>query len=155
MAKANVVQLTKAVCEPHVEELGYDLVDVEFVREGSDWFLRLYIDRRGGIGLDDCAKVSETVDPLIEEQVPIQHAYYFEVSSPGLDRPLKTVKDFKRYADEEVEVKLYKARDGVKKFTGKLLGFDEEQKLLQIDSAEGLVEFAEGEYASVKRVFHF
>lgn len=154
MAKSSVAAQTLALCTPVVEELGYELIDVEFQREEGSWFLRLIIDRKGGISLDDCTAVSQRVDPLIDENIPIDKAYYLEVSSPGLDRPLKTEADFRRYEGQEVEVTLYQARDGVKRFQGKILGMD--GNVLEIEDAQGVKHsFGKEERAKVKRVIHF
>lgn len=155
MARTGVAEQTFALCTPVVEQLGYDLIDVEFVREGSDWFLRLYIDRRGGIGLDDCTRVSEAVDPLIEEQITIDRAYYLEVSSPGLDRPLKSDHDLERHRDEEVEVTLYRAREGRKKYVGIIQKVEDGRLWLASTETEEIWEFTAEERAKVKRVIRF
>ncbi len=98
-----------------MEDLGYDLVDIEFVRENAEQFLRFYIGKREGVSIDDCQKVSEAVGNKLDEIDPIEGSYYLEVSSPGLDRPLKTDKDLKRNIGKEIEISLYKNIDGKKK----------------------------------------
>lgn len=107
---------------PVAEELGYELVEVEFVREGPNYYLRLYIDKPGGIIIDDCQAMNDRIEPLLDAADPISQAYYLEVCSPGLDRPLKTDRDFEKYQGEAVEVNLYEAIDGEKHFEGILLG---------------------------------
>ncbi|PNU21210.1 ribosome maturation factor [Geothermobacter hydrogeniphilus] len=100
--------MTERVAElvaPIIEEFGLELVDVEYKRERSDWFLRLFIDKPGGVTLDDCADLSREVDPLLEVEGLIPHAYRLEVSSPGLDRPLKKAADFARFVGERIRVK--------------------------------------------------
>ena len=101
----------EALLSPVLEELAYELVDLEFVKEGQSWYLRLYLDKEGGITLDDCEKASRAIEVVMDEKDPIEQAYYLEVSSPGLDRPLKKEKDFIKYAGEVVDVKLYRAQN--------------------------------------------
>ena len=93
----SVVQKVSDIARPIVEGLGIELIDAEYVKEGSKWILRLYIDKKGGVGLDDCEAVSRAVEPAIDAEDPIREPYVFEVSSPGLERPLKTDRDFDRY----------------------------------------------------------
>jgi len=125
LGRKNVLKTIRENCEPIVEDLGYDLVDIEFVRENAEQFLRFYIGKREGVSIDDCQKVSEAVGNKLDEIDPIEGSYYLEVSSPGLDRPLKTDKDLKRNIGKEIEISLYKNIDGKKKFTGELLDFSE------------------------------
>jgi ribosome maturation factor RimP len=107
--------------EAKILELGIELVDVEFVRERSARILRLVIDKQGGVDHEDCSRVSRLADPLIDHDLQIQDHDYLEVSSPGLERPLKTDRDFQRYLGEWVEVTLYQAIEGKKEFVGRLL----------------------------------
>ena len=111
---------------PIADDLGYDLVDIEFLKENSQYFLRVYIDKIGGVGLDDCQKMSQLLSDILDKEDPISVSYYLEVSSPGLDRPLKTDKDLKRNLNKEVEVKLYENIGGKKKIEGVLESFNEE-----------------------------
>ena len=113
-----VEELTLSIIEKH----NFELVDVEYVKEGGDYFLRVYIDKEGGITLDDCQVVSTNLSAVLDEKDPIKDNYYLEVSSPGLDRPLKKEKDFERYKGRDVEIKLYKPFEGQKQFEGELLG---------------------------------
>ena len=117
-----IADTVRSLAEPVIERLnaGIELLEAEYVKEGSDWYLRLYIDKQGGITLDDCQLVSEALNDLLDEADEIKGKYLFEVSSPGLDRPLKTDRDFERYQGEDVEVHLYAPADGGKIFTGKL-----------------------------------
>ena len=119
-----IADTVRSLAEPVIERLnaGIELLEAEYVKEGSDWYLRLYIDKQGGITLDDCQLVSEALNDLLDEADVIKGKYLFEVSSPGLDRPLKTDRDFERYQGEDVEVHLYAPADGGKIFTGKLKG---------------------------------
>lgn len=110
------------IAEEILANTDYELVDVEYVKE-RDWFLRVYIDKEGGIGLDDCQEVSGLLDEKLEELNIINDRYILEVSSPGLDRALKKEKDFKREMGKVVDITLYKAIDGEKMITGKLTGY--------------------------------
>ena len=118
-------QKTEELILPIVEGNGFELVDVEYVKEGSNWYLRAYIDKPGGIAVDDCEVVSRAFSEILDREDYIEDTYIFEVSSPGLGRPLKKEKDFKRSMGEQVEIKLYRAVDRQKDFTGALAAYDE------------------------------
>ncbi len=111
--------------EPLVQACGCSLWDVEYVREGGEWFLRLYLDKEGGVDIDDCEAVSRAVDPVLDEKDPIPESYRFEVCSAGLERQLKRPSDFERYLGEPVLVKLYRPRDGQKEFPGRLVRYED------------------------------
>ena len=117
-----VEEAVEKIAEEILANTDYELVDVEYVKE-RDWFLRVYIDKEGGIGLDDCQEVSGLLDEKLEELNIISDRYILEVSSPGLDRALKKEKDFKREMGKLVDITLYKAIDGEKMITGKLTGY--------------------------------
>ena len=117
-----VEEAVEKIAEEILANTDYELVDVEYVKE-RDWFLRVYIDKEGGIGLDDCQEVSSLLDEKLEELNIINDRYILEVSSPGLDRALKKEKDFKREMGKLVDITLYKAIDGEKMITGKLTGY--------------------------------
>jgi ribosome maturation factor RimP len=117
-----VEEAVEKIAEEILANTDYELVDVEYVKE-CDWFLRVYIDKEGGIGLDDCQEVSGLLDEKLEELNIINDRYILEVSSPGLDRALKKEKDFKREMGKVVDITLYKAIDGEKMITGKLTGY--------------------------------
>lgn len=117
-----VEEAVEKIAEEILANTDYELVDVEYVKE-RDWFLRVYIDKEGGIGLDDCQEVSGLLDEKLEELNVINDRYILEVSSPGLDRALKKEKDFKREMGKLVDITLYKAIDGEKMITGKLTGY--------------------------------
>lgn len=120
-----VEEAVEKIAEEILANTDYELVDVEYVKE-RDWFLRVYIDKEGGIGLDDCQEVSGLLDEKLEELNIINDRYILEVSSPGLDRALKKEKDFKREMGKLVDITLYKAIDGEKMITGKLTGYTED-----------------------------
>lgn len=152
--RPKTAQLIYDAIEPIVRELGLDLVDVEMATENSARFLRVYVDRIGGVTIDECAKISERIDPVIEQDLQITTHDYLEVSSPGLDRPLKDERDFARYVGCWVEVSLYKARDGQKKFLGWLEPLDGDR--IMIKAEDGAVHaFERSEAAKVKRAVRF
>ncbi len=119
-------QQTEKLLEPVVADLGFELVDVEYVKEGGTWYLRAYIDKPGGITVDDCEAVSRRFSDILDEKDYIEDSYVFEVSSPGLGRPLKKEKDFARSIGEEVEIRTYRAIDRQKEFVGILKCYDAE-----------------------------
>ena len=118
-------QQTETLLEPIVTELGFELVDVEYVKEGGTWYLRAYIDKPGGIAVDDCEAVSRRFSDILDEKDYIADSYVFEVSSPGLGRPLKKEKDYVRNMGKEIEIRTYRAIDRCKEFTGILKAYDD------------------------------
>lgn len=118
------VDVVQALVQSTVSELGYELIDVEFQKEQTDWILTLYIDSPNGVTVDDCEQVSRAVEPLLDETDPITQSYFLSVSSPGIDRPLKKERDFERSLNKEIAVKLYAPQDKKKEFIGTLLRFD-------------------------------
>lgn len=136
MSHKNVLNKIKNYCEPIVEELGYDLVDLEYVKENNENFLRFYIGKSEGITIDDCQRVSEVIGEKLDELDPIKESYYLEVSSPGLDRPLKTDKDLKRNLGKDIEVSLYKNLDGKKKYNGELIDYTDDYIKIRMDNSE-------------------
>ena len=134
-----VTELVASFAKPVVESHGCELWDVEYVREGSDYFLRLYIDKEGGININDCELVSRAFSEILDQNDYIEDAYILEVSSPGLGRPLKKDKDFQRNLGEEVEVRTYKPINKQKEFVGLLEAWDKETVTLQLESGELLV----------------
>jgi len=134
--KESYERQTETLLEPILAEFGFELVDVEYVREGSNWYLRVYIDKPGGIFVDDCEAVSRRFSEVLDEKDYIEGSYIFEVSSPGLGRPLKKEKDFERNLDKEVEVRTYRAIDGEKEFIGFLREYDDYS--ITIEDDEGV-----------------
>lgn len=122
-----------------IAEMGYELVDVEYAKvKGQDDELVVYIDRQGGVTLDDCEAVSLAVEPIIDEADPIAHAYVFCVSSPGIDRPLKKPRDFEKALQTKVDLKLYEKINGKKEITAVLIGYDESAVRLQTEKGQEL-----------------
>lgn len=151
--KKNVQQEIMELAAPVVEALNFELVDVEFVKEGANWYLRIYIDKPGGISIDDCQAVSEQISDILDEKDPIEQSYYLEVSSPGLERPLKTERDFIKYRGELVEVKVYQPIDGKKIFEGELVGLIDNKII--ISDAGNNIEFEKDKVAIIKRAIKF
>ena len=118
-----ITQTVAALAKPIVEARGCSLWDVEYVREGADYILRVAIDKEGGVDIDDCEAVSRAVDPVLDEKDPIPESYRFEVCSAGLERVLKRPSDFERFLGEPVLVKLYRPKNGQKEFPGVLKGY--------------------------------
>ena len=133
---AKVTELVRALAQPIAAENGCSIWDVEYVREAGTWFLRVYLDKEGGVNIDDCEAVSRGVDPLLDEADPIQDAYTFEVSSAGADRPLKKPEHFDAFMGAEVDVKFYKAVNGQKSATGILAGYDDGSVTLNVGGEE-------------------
>ena len=121
---------------PIVEANHFELVDVEYVKEAGNWYLRIYIDKEGGININDCELVSRAFSDILDQEDPIEDAYILEVSSPGLGRPLKKDKDFQRNLGEEVEVRTYKPINKQKEFVGLLDAWDKESVTLQMENGE-------------------
>lgn len=152
--KKSIETTVEEIVEKITEPLGFEIVDVEYVKEAGEHYLRVYLDKEGGISLDDCEQVSRKLSEQLDKEDPISENYFLEVSSPGLDRPLKKEKDFIRYQGRDVEIKLYKAVDGVKQFEGELVGLTEDKNIkIIIDGNE--VEFNKKEVALVRLAIKF
>lgn len=128
------------IVEPTVTALGYELYEVEYQKEFDNWVLTLYIDHPDGVSLDDCELVSNAVDPVLDAADPIEQAYYLSVSSLGIDRPLKTDKDYKCNIGKVMDVKLYAPLNGKKEFSGTLTAFDEETYTIELKSGSETIE---------------
>ena len=139
---------------PIVEANNFELVDVEYVKEAGTWYLRIYIDKEGGININDCELVSRAFSEILDKEDPIEDAYILEVSSPGLGRPLKKDKDFQRNLGEEVEVRSYKPINKQKEFVGLLDAWDKESVTLQLESGEMLT-IARADIALIRQYIEF
>lgn len=139
---------------PLMQEHGFELVDVEYVKEGDTWYLRAYMDKEGGISLDDCELISRKVSDWLDKEDFIQDSYILEVSSPGLGRPLKKEKDFARSIGKDVEIRLYKALNKSKEYTGILKAYDKESVLLQMEDGSDL-SFLRADIALIRLALDF
>ena len=148
-----VTELVASFAEPIVKQHGCELWDVEYVREGSEYFLRLYLDKEGGVDILDCEAVSRKVSDLLDEADPIEASYMFEVSSAGAERPLKRPSDFERFMGSPVLVKTYKNRDGRKEFSGDLAGYEDGAVLLTVGKETMRFEKAEVALVRLRVVF--
>lgn len=137
----------ETICRSTIESIGYELVHLEFIKEYHNWVLRVFIDHPEGIGLDDCEKVSKALSSELDERDPISHNYVLEVSSPGLDRPLKDDRDFERFKGHRIKVKTFAPFEGRKTFDGHLVGlndgkivvsFGEEEKQIPRDQVSSV-----------------
>lgn len=131
MSKAKVEDVVYELCKPVTDKHNYELVEIEYKKEGGEWYLRIYIDKEGGVTLDDCQLVSEEVSELLDEADPIDTSYIFEVSSPGIERPLKTERDYQKSMGKLVEAKLFAPLDGKKVIEGLLTGYTEDSVELE------------------------
>lgn len=129
-----VTATIQGFAEPLLADMGMELVEIQFRREGHGWVLRLFIDKEGGITIDDCAAVSREISAYLEVEDLIDHAYHLEVSSPGLERPLRKREDFIRFAERLVRIKLREPINGQRVLIGTLLGFEGEMVLLEMDN---------------------
>ena len=145
------MKITDQVAEfaqPVVESFGCRLWDVEYVREGSERFLRLYIDKDGGIDIEDCEKIHRAVDPILDEKDPIAESYHFEVCSAGLERALKRPRDFEEFMNAAVLIKLYRPRNGLKEIPGILRGYEDGR--ITVEAGKETITFEKSEVALVR-----
>ena len=153
--KGNIAGRITELVKDTVEECGCMLWDVEFVKEGPDHNLIIYIDKPDGISLTDCEMVNDAVEPIIDEADPIEGSYYLEISSPGLERELKTPEHIKCFIGEEINVKLFTAFEGKKSYMGVLSEYDEEKDAIVIECGEKSVTLERKICSSIKNVFEF
>ena len=155
MSKKEVYeQKAEALLLPIIEANNFELVDVEYVKEGSNWYLRAYIDKPGGITVNDCEVVSRRLSDILDEEDYIDDAYILEVSSPGLGRPLKKEKDYKRSLGKLIEIRTYRMVEKRKEFTGVLKEYDE--KTVTIEEEDGTIKtFDKSEIALIRLAFDF
>lgn len=128
-----VTQKVEALIAPIIQEHGLELVDVEYVKEGAHWYLRLYIDKEEGVDLDDCTNISHAVSALLDRNDPIPQAYMLEVSSPGLQRPLKKDEDFVRFQGKLIHIRTQEPYQGYQEFTGYLVGLVNDEIVLEYE----------------------
>ena len=146
-------QKTEALVLPIIEANNFELVDVEYVKEAGNWYLRVYVDKEGGIAVDDCEVVSRALSDKLDADDFIEDSYILEVSSPGLGRPLKKEKDYVRSIGKEVDIHLYKSIEKQKEFTGVLKSYTKEEIVLQIEDTD--VTFDRANVALIRLSFDF
>ena len=127
---------TEALVLPIIEANHFELVDVEYVKEGANWYLRVYADKEGGIGIDDCVTISRSLEEKLDAEDFIEDAYILEVSSPGLGRPLKKEKDYLRSIGKSIDVKLYQAVEKQKEFTGILKEYEQDHIVITVEEED-------------------
>ncbi|MBR0381542.1 MAG: ribosome maturation factor RimP [Eubacterium sp.] len=153
MKNTEIVERTEQLVIPIIEANNFELVDVEYVKEGSNRYLRVYADKEGGINIDDCVLISRALEAELDREDFIKDAYILEVSSPGLGRPLKKEKDFARSIGKEVECKLYRAREGRKDYEGVLDSYDKDT--VTIRTEEGPLTLGRKEIALIRLAIDF
>ena len=152
--KKSIEATIEEIVQPIVDAKNFEIIDIEYVKEAGEYYLRVYLDKEGGISLSDCELVSRELSEILDVKDPIKDNYFLEVSSPGLDRPLKKDKDFERYKGRDVEIKLYKPMNGSKQFEGELVGLTEDNNIkVIIDDKE--VEFTKKEVALIRLLVKF
>ena len=151
------VEELKAILQPILDQHGFFLVDLEFVHERGDWYLRVYADKKGGISIDDCALISEEYGEKLDELDPIQPAYYLEVSSPGAERPLQNDESLSNYVDDYVHVSLYQKQDGQKAFEGTMTEVTDEQitLIVKVKNLKKQVEISRDSIAKIRLAIEF
>lgn len=153
MADKNIESKVQALIENEITDLGYELYDVEYLKEGRDFYLRIYINSKNGIGIEDCEKVNNVIDPILDEKDFIKDQYFLEVSSIGLERNLRKEKHFKEAIGENIEIKLYKKINNTKTIEGKLENF--ENGILKIENQGEILDINIKDIASAKVIFEW
>lgn len=131
--REDIESKTQELILPFTEQKGLELVDVDFEKEGSDYYLRVYIDKPGGVTIDDCEDISRSFNDVLDREAYIDQQYIFEVSSPGLTRPLKKEKDFERSIGKKVDIRLYKKEDGIPEYSGMLKSYSDTQVVITFE----------------------
>ena len=155
MSKASIYETkTENLILPILERMDFELVDVEYVKEGSNWYLRAYIDKEGGITINDCEAVAREMNELLDAEDFIPDSYTFEVSSPGLGRPLKKEKDFVRNMGKEIEIRTYRAIDRCKEFYGTLTSYDADSVTITDEEGKAIT-FLRSDIALIRQAVIF
>lgn len=147
-------QRTEELICPILEEIGFELVDVEYVKEGGTWYLRAFIDKEGGITVNDCEAVARRMNDILDAEDYISESYVFEVSSPGLGRPLKKEKDYIRSMGKELEIRTYRPINHSKEFYGLLKAYDADTVTIEAESGEEMI-FQKTDIALIRLAFDF
>ena len=155
MSKADIYEAkTESLITPIVERMNFELVDVEYVKEGGTYYLRAYIDKEGGITVNDCEAVAREMNDILDKEDYIPDSYVFEVSSRGLGRPLKKEKDYIRNMEKEVEIRTYRAIDRCKEFYGILKAYDKDSVTIEDEKGTSMV-FSKADIALIRQAVHF
>ncbi len=154
MARKEYEKMTEELITPIIDAHHFELVDVEWIKEGSNWYLRVYIDKEGGVTVDDCEVINREFGDVLDEKDYISENYIFEVSSPGLDRPLKKEKDFARSIGKDVEIRLYKPMDKKKEFTGTLKSYDKNSVTIELEDGQEMT-FEKSSIALIRLAFFY
>ncbi|MDT0122311.1 ribosome maturation factor RimP [Paenibacillus sp. RRE4] len=141
MSTTNIKSTVEEMIQPYLNEQGFELVDIEYVKEGSNWFLRVYVDKEGGIDIDDCVLISEKLSAKLDENDPIPSVYFLEVSSPGAERPLKKAGDVAKAVGKNVFVTTYEPVNKLKEFEGKLLSFDNGELVIETGKKQHTISY--------------
>lgn len=150
MAKGgNTVKAVWEIAEPLAAELGLSIWDVRFLKEGSQWYLRVFIDKEGGVGIDDCVNLSHAIDGPLDEANPIEQAYILEVSSPGVERELVRDEHFEKYIGEKIKVKMIRPIEGKREFSGILESYEDGNITIRLEYESGFT-FTKKEASFVK-----
>ncbi|MBM7564652.1 ribosome maturation factor RimP [Paenibacillus sacheonensis] len=142
MSTPKIKTAVEEMVKPFLDENGFELVDVEYVKEGSNWFLRVYVDKEGNIDIDECGRISEYLSEKLDENDPVSDAYFLEVSSPGAERPLKKPEDVTKAVGKHVFVTTYEPIGGLKEFEGTLLSFEGEEITIGIGKKKHVIPYA-------------
>ncbi|MCJ7855813.1 ribosome maturation factor RimP [Lachnospiraceae bacterium NSJ-143] len=145
----NTAKKAESMLSSTADTMGFEIADIEFVKEGQNYYLRVYLDKEGGITIDDCESFSRAAEKILDENDIIEQAYIFEVSSPGLDRPLKKDSDFEKFSGEVVDIKLYKPFNGSKEFQGRLKGLID-NNIVIFDEDDNEISFERKSVASIR-----
>lgn len=148
---ARIEEKVESLVSDKIKELGYELYDVEYVKEGKEYYLRIYIDKEEGIDLNDCELVSNSITEILDKEDYIKEQYFLEISSPGIERVLKKDKHLQANIEKNISIKLFKPQEGQKQFIGILKKFDD--KILTIEINQNLIEIERTNIAQIKTVY--
>jgi len=150
---AKIKTVVEEAVRPFLDSNGFELVDVEYVKEGSNFFLRVFVDKDGGIDIDECGRISEFLSEKLDENDPITDAYFLEVSSPGAERPLKKPEDVEKAVGKHVYVTTYEPIDKSKEFEGKLISFNDDIMVIEVGKKTHMIPYAKAASARLAIVF--
>lgn len=149
----NIEEKAEALIEPIVAKLGYELYDVEYAKDGKDYYLRVFIDQEKGITLEDCEKVSNAINDILDNEDLVKEQYFLEVSSPGVERVLRKDKHLQKNINQEIVVKLFKSYEGTKQIIGLLLNFDKDT--ISVKTEEKIIKVERKNIAGIKTVYNW